>query len=550
MSSKRLIIPSLALAGLCLGGCQNPALSSSSLSSSTSSGNVASSSSSLQGTSLLGEQKAVSLAADEKKEYPLNISLGDQNYLCLTLTNDVPLYGVFAYQDSLAGSVEEPFFIEASSTSHDFHQFLDAFRSVGQGLGSKTLVKVSFKNVGGVQGTFKISSFMATPRVVPEEEKELYLEKDGLKIGADLACGGALTYLERKSYDGLAISEYIDNSNNIAVGVDVHEGQGDCKTILSSEVNLINICDVGREFQQSYYASVGAEEAVDGTPSDSKIPAGTLGKEKNGYQRGYCYTSGTGKWWPYNPVQGGDYKADPSQIIDYEVTAGEIYIKTRALDWAKNNVLTCSYIEAWYSIVNGMLLVKNRFIDWNGFSDIDSITSHTFEVPASYIIHPLNRFTLYAGDTPWQGKPVTTHDNLSFWGTTAQVDNIHPEDWFAWLNASDFGVGVYIPNAGSYVSGRVVSSRAITSSQNKNALSSVMATKYLYNKPYPSSPYCGAYVSNSDYTAPVANVKMKEYKPFTYSYLMAVDYLPLFRSAFKDVSTSSPLDNSNLKNWN
>ena len=69
-----------------------------------------------------------------------------------------------------------------------------------------------------------------------------------------------------------------------------------------------------------------------------------------------------------------------SQIVDYKLTYDEnnsakvksIWIKTKALDWAKNNELTTSYMENTYSINDGLIRVKNRFIDFAGWTNYET----------------------------------------------------------------------------------------------------------------------------------------------------------------------------------
>ena len=220
----------------------------------------------------------------------------------------------------------------------------------------------------------------------------------------------------------------------------------------------------------------------------------------------------------------------------------------------KNGRTTKSYIENWYAIRAGMLEATNRFIDWNGFTDMDSIRQHTMEIPATYVVHPLSNYICYTGNRAWDlnDKTYDRQGELKDWVNHPHVNygkEGHPEEWFAWVNDDDFGVGVYIPGTENFVSGRVADTRSTVHQHNRSAYSSKMALLYLYNKRYPETPYTSCYTENSCYTAPVVGVTMKEYVPFSYTYVIAVDYLENMRASFKEYYESGTIDNSGLKAW-
>ena len=496
------------------------------------------------------------LAAGEKKTLQVNQDISGNEYIKIVLESDVNLYGEYKYSDikNAEHVVVEPFYIEPSNEEIVFKQFFDAFRPNAIGAFDKQLISISLTNLDAVPANVKIKDVSVANRVIPEFEKEIYLEKGGLKIGADLAMGGTLSYLEKTSYEAAdgetyTVDEVINQKGEICIGVNAQQG---AKETLSSSVNLINICDAGREFQQSYYADIGGstEEATGA----------------NGYDRRWSFTATReGYYWPYNPVQGGDEVCNLAQIIDYEVTKNSIYVKVRAMDWGngyarpeyashenheaqKYGRTTKSYMENVYTIKGGMLYVDNRFIDWNGFTDMEEIPYHTLEIPAAYVVHPLHNYVCYTGSSPWD-LADTAYDrqpNLpGWWDENAHVNANHPEDWFAWVNDDDFGVGVYIPNADHYISGRNNPQRHTENENNNNAKKSKMATEYLYNKKAPTSDYTSCYVGNTSYTAPVVHVRMEEYVPISYTYVIAVDYVPVMRAAFSGMS----ITNEGLDAW-
>ncbi|MBQ8394001.1 MAG: hypothetical protein IJX49_00325 [Clostridia bacterium] len=518
----------------------------------------------------------VHLAANETRTYNVNKDITGRNYIRIQMKTNANMLGKFTYQDvkNAANVVEEEFFIEPSTEEIEFKQFLDSYRENGVGLFDKKLISVTLKNLDAVSAAVTVFSIDAADRDIPKEEKELYIEQGELKVGADLTMGGTLSYLERTSWAGTPIREYVDQNDNVCIGMVADES--DVKIPISDSVNLINIYDAGREIQQSYYANVGGTKAD--TPE--KVAAGDGENAysqdnkpddygSNGYDRAWSYTAHrNGYYWPYNPVQGGDEVCNCSQIIDYEVEENRIYVKVRAMDWANGNAkkeknhpdyekvkygrTTKSYIENWYTIKNNMLFVDNRFVDWNGFTDMDSIPMHSMEMPATYISHPLYRYVCYTGNNAWDLEDTNYHinENCTSWVENADRQDYHPEDWFAWVNDQNFGVGMYIPNVGTYVSGRSKTSRSITEyGGNRDARTAPMATKYRNNKREPFTDYDSCYVGNTSYTAPVVVVQMKEYIPLSYSYVVAVDTLSEMRASFKEIYESQTMLNEGLKAW-
>ncbi len=516
-------------------------------------------------TSVYSSTDTFSLNPGEEKKFSINKDITGKNYMRLIMNSTNNLYGTFEYCDVSDPTriVEENFFIEPSNKQIEFKQFLDSYRANGVGLFDKKMLSVTLKNVDNETATVKLGDFAVADRDVPAFEKEIYIESGDLKVGADLAMGGTLSYLERTNYAGAKIAEYIGLDGNVTISLGVDAESGISKEFLSNSVNLINIHDAGREIQQSYYAAVGGtEQEATGA---------------NGYQRYTSFTADpNGYYWPYNPVQGGDEACNVSQIIDYQVTSNQIYVKTRAMDWAngygkdeyklkpsyndlynerKDGRTTKSYIENWYEIKDNKLFVTNRFIDWNGFTDMDEIRGHNLEIPATYIVHPLNKYVCYEGNNAWDLDDVNYVEkpNLGFWtsAATSYRSTKHPEDWFAWVNEQNFGVGIYVPGAGNYVSGRVETSREAEDSDNAGAYHSKMgkADEFLYNKKAPTSKYTSCYVSNTSYTAPVVTVKMKEYVALSYRYVVAVDFVENFRAEFKQLHDTKAIDNSTLKAW-
>ena len=513
---------------------------------------------------VLGAQDTVTLKPGEAKTYAVNKNIAGKEYIKLVLDTDVRLVGQFQYHDLKDEKkiVTEDFFIEDVDGETEFKQFLDAFRLNGHGQFDKQLLSIKLVNKGEEDGKVTLKSAAVSGRRIDDYEREVYVAQGELKVGADLATGGTLTYLERTSYNGQSVDEIISQNDEVEIGVNA---KAKAKEHLSSSVNLINIYDAGRQFQQSYYANVGG--VMGDTPAEMQKYGWGPKKHPddygaNGYNRAMCTTAYTeGYYWPYNPVQGGDCNSNPSQIIDYEVSKNQIYIKVRAMDWAKGDdgrgldatvmggVTTKSYMENWYTIKGGVVYVRNRFIDWNGFEGLEKVPVHSNELPAAYVVHPLHNYVCYTGsDDTWSGE-LTTIPDLGPWNVKAHSNPQPVEEWFAWVNDDDFGVGVYVPNTDSFASGRSNVTTHKDYPGNSNANKSPLVGKYRYNKPINSSRYTSCYTTNTSYTAPVVTWTMKSYMPMEYTYVISVDYVGVMRTQFKDIYESGTMRNETLSSW-
>ena len=197
--------------------------------------------------------------------------------------------------------------------------------------------------------------------------------------------------------------------------------------------------------------------------------------------------------------------------------------------------------------------VKNSFIDFAGFSDMDKCRKIQLELPAAYVVHPFNNYVTYQGETPWTNDEtgLIYEPNLGSWATNANIVNKHPEDWFAWLNNDGFGVGVYIPEVSFYASGRSNASVNFSYPGNQNAYSSPMGDpdKLKYNKQECTYAFQSCYVGNTCYTAPEIVTTMLDYIPFGYTYVISVDYLPVIRNNFKNIAMNKEVDNDTMFEW-
>lgn len=511
-------------------------------------------------------------------------------YVTLTYSTNVNVWGEFTYTDG-SKTANEDFYLMAGTTQHK--QYLDIYRYNGVAYGMNasniTMQSITFTNAElqqTVTGNVKILGFGSENKSIDTSKQEIYLtvpQDNGseMTVGAHLGLGGALTYLAKSGlYEGVNGS-YVKVQQNTS-GYSDYYGHATSSKPGDGAVNLINNNDAGRQIQQSWYAQVGGSDSA------------TNGE--NGYTRAKCYTeSSAGKYWPYNPVQAGDVMSNPSQIIDYEIKepyvdsqgnyiSGYIYVKTRAMDWGKGQmeetkigdwvisskpaknaieggVTTKSYMENYYRLnKDGTLYVNNSFVDWNGFTNMDTCAWASTELPAVYPIQSLNYYVSNLdGNGTWTDT-LEYDGSLSSWvgGGLRQFrlpnpnDNYHDytmvEDWFAWANGnsgSSIALGMYIPNVDRFTSGRSTTSNAKSASGNNDANSNKLKTKGLMSNMQPiSKSYQGAYVGNTSYTAPGIDFRMEAYKPIEYTYVIAVDTVNNVRSMFKAIKDSGKVTNA------
>ena len=352
----------------------------------------------------------------EKAVYDFNgEDCGWFNYYGISYKSDTYMKGVITYV--IRGSeYREEFFLEPSDGAKPFYSFIDGVFDITK---SNRLCSVSLEPLNKETAVFELLGVDVFNRSVPD--KNVYLETDDYKIGVNLLWGGALDYLEDMNSDVQAVK--VDG----IIKVDSKASERYGKKSVNNNVNLINRHDTGRLIQQSYY----------GTGDCDAYQGGFYGENK----------------WNYNPVQGGNLYNESSKIVDLEVTDDYIYIKCRPLDWAKPAAdITPSYMEATYTIGEGTVEVKCRFVDFSGYPAVFT----TQELPAFYCIEPFNRFVYYGGDAPWTGdKNYTYQNSLIFWPDAGYPNFTTTENWSAFIGEFDdsFGIGIYTPHHNTYLAG-------------------------------------------------------------------------------------------------
>lgn len=348
------------------------------------------------------------IVLDKKVTVDLGLQTADWfNYFTLSYKTDAYIKGEITYKAGVAEKSEE-FFLEPAE-SGNFSSFID---NCLDGTKANGIYSLSFEPLNVQQATIKIRGLATFNREVPEQE--IYIEKDGYKIGVDLLWGGAMSYLE----DTDSSVEAVEANGRVFVDSNASERYG--VKAFSKNVNLINRCDTGRLVQQSYYGTGDCEQYQGGVFMEQK--------------------------WNYNPVQGGNQYNENSKIVDVRYDESSIYIKCRPLDWSKSKeYITPSYMEATYTIENGAVHVECRYVDFSGYPVV--LTSQ--EIPAFYCIEPFNRF-VYAN-----GGEIKSEPDLIFWPDAGYPKFFSDENWAAFVGQEEdsFGIGVYVPDEEEFLSG-------------------------------------------------------------------------------------------------
>lgn len=449
---------------------------------------------------LNGERTAISLEAqsmdtaapnvtftiDDEATLTLEQALDAQfNYYTITFKSSQPLWMYVGYEKD-GELYEELCFLEAGEEYITFKSYVDGFMD---GLSASMLKSFRFSNRGEENANVEITALGTEQK--PSIEKDVYLENEYIKIGADLVYGGALSYLEYIN-EPVALVTMNDRAE---VGIN-YADLVDEEDVRSTSVNLLNNFDTGRLVQQSYY----------GTNQAPYEPGEYMGRE-----------------WNYNPVMGGDTYQNSSKIIDFEVTDTHIYVKCRPMDWAKDNVPTMSYMESTYTLDGRNLLVDNRFVDFSPYEHIQ----WNQELPAFYVIEPLYRLAYYPGRDTWNGELVF-RDNLPFWdGVWTSFTS--REHWWAWVNGAEnvedsFGIGLYVPDVNTVMGGIFSEGGEVG------------------DNPAKASPTC--------YIAALKAMTLIHFKPLEYSYAIACGSLNDIRESFKELSEEGTMSNQSLLDYN
>ncbi len=426
--------------------------------------------------------------------YTLDYNETAFNRFEMTYSSDAYVKGEMQFNN---GTVEE-FFLEASENG-SFASFIDGFLDGTTQTGIKS---IGFEPLDKEFMDFELKSVNLSKEAdISDSYGMVYLSDTNYKIGIDLDWGGALTHMEDLANSVVAAqknSYFGTNSNPVEVGLSSDfKGSTFTKYNTISNVNLINAHDTGRLVQQSYYGA-----------GDSTYEPGMF----------------EGAAWPYNPVQGGNVYNDPSKIVDLKVTEDTMYIKCRPLDWAREaKYITPTYMEAWYTLEDGMMRADCRFVDFSGYPPLTT----NQEIPAFYCVEPLNKFVYYSGGEPWSDSntPVTESD-LQFWSGRDDQNFPCNENWAAFIgdSSSGYGIGVYSPGQTDFCAG-VMERDTLKSLEDDSTQSAELV---------PGQPLANH--NSTSYIGVIGSIEFKSYTPISYCYYLTTGDVESMRSKFKPLA--------------
>ena len=225
------------------------------------------------------------------------------------------------------------------------------------------------------------------------DENVVYIENEYIKLGANMALGGAITYLA-------------EHGNK----------------------NLINSVDWGRQVQLSFYS-------------------GPVPFHPEGTEMGVHWTH-TG----WNPIQTGDCFFNRSKVLDYKIEGNTMYVKCIPMQWALNNVPGECEFELWYTLdgktVNATATLNNHR------SDTTQYFACGQELPAVYTNGEFYRIVSYVGEHPGTNGKLTEivskNTGTRHWPSEFMI---YPENWVALIDDNDYGLGVYSPHTCGAVGG-------------------------------------------------------------------------------------------------
>lgn len=196
-------------------------------------------------------------------------------------------------------------------------------------------------------------------------------------------------------------------NDQLKIGINLNAGAciGWLSTTKEPEKNVLNTFDPGRYVQQSYY----------GDPDGSDW---------------------NGKPWRYNPVQGGDWHGLPSDVLEFKAySPTSLYARIKPRHWTTGKLLEDVVMEQWITLEGPLARVRFKMT----YSGSAAHKAHHQELPA-FFVEPEFGTLAYVEGEPWKNGPPTRRNP----GEKNEYLKL-TEHWAAWLNADDYGVGIFSP---------------------------------------------------------------------------------------------------------
>ena len=217
--------------------------------------------------------------------------------------------------------------------------------------------------------------------------------------------------------------EFLDNGV-IRVGLDTQHG-GTLAYLSLSDVDdsVINVHDMGRYVQQSYYSG-----PCPYIPDGATQHPGWAG-------------------WCWNPIQAGDAFGNGAAMTELRNDGTTLYSSCVPKQWALDDVDGECTLKTWVTLDENRVHLRYRLE--NARSDPTRYPAAHQELPAIYTIGRLHRLFTYTGDAPFtDGTPtqiVNSGPPWEYWTST--------ECWAALVDDDGWGLGVFHPGAYHTVGG-------------------------------------------------------------------------------------------------
>ena len=228
------------------------------------------------------------------------------------------------------------------------------------------------------------------------------IRNEQVKLGVDLALGGAITHLSPAD---------------------------------RPERNLVNSYDLGRQVQMSYFSG----------PVPYRVE-GHAGPPDNWRHIGW------------NPIQVGDDYGNPSRVIEHRNDGRELYVKCVPMQWPLDGVPGECVFECWAGLEGAAVRVRCRLTMER--ADRTQWPARSQEMPAVYTNGPWYRLFTYDGERPfgWEAvrRIIKEPPNASRRGERPRFPWSHwtaTENWAALVDEDDWGLGVWNPRCARFIGG-------------------------------------------------------------------------------------------------
>lgn len=223
-------------------------------------------------------------------------------------------------------------------------------------------------------------------------DSRIYLDNGQVWVAADLARGGAITWLSPSG----------------------------------SDRNVVNNYDRGRQIQMSHYSGPVPFRVGDQAPPPHWEHLG------------------------WNPIQAGDDFGHGPRILAHTNDGQEIYVRCAPLQWPLNNVPSECEFETWIRLEGPAVVARYRFT--NRRSDRMQYPARLQELPAIYVNAPYSHLMTYRGPRPFTGEPL--EEVVKPAGEPGPWTSfLATEEWAALVDEEGWGLGVWSPGCVRYSGG-------------------------------------------------------------------------------------------------